>query len=86
MLKAIFSRQASKIIEKLIKKDPKISRLLSKKINDLLINPIPLTSKKLVNKPYYRVRVGNYRIVYAYDNHHLNILIIEKRDKVYKNS
>lgn len=83
MRKVIFSRQSEKIINKLIKKDPKLIGLILKKINELSIDPAPLTSKKLTNRTDYRVRVINYRIVYEYDDNFLYITVINKRDKVY---
>ena len=52
-------------------------------VKELATNPTPNGSKKLSGYPFYRVRVGNYRIVYRYDNKTLYVTIIEKRDKVY---
>ena len=84
MLKINFSKQAAKIIEKLLKKEPQIIKLICKKIEELSLNPNPINYKKLINRPEFRVKVRNYRIVYEYDDKFLYIIIIDKRDKVYK--
>ncbi len=83
MLKINFSRQAEKIIEKLINKEPPLAQLICQKIEELSLNPKPINHKKLINRPEYRVRVRNYRIIYEYDNKYLYVNVIDKRDKVY---
>jgi mRNA-degrading endonuclease RelE of RelBE toxin-antitoxin system len=84
MLKINFSKQAEKIIEKLINKEPQLVKLICQKIEELALDPKPINSKKkLINRPEYRVRVRNYRIIYEYDNKYLYVIIINKRDKVY---
>ncbi|MFQ3168231.1 MAG: mRNA interferase RelE/StbE [Limisphaerales bacterium] len=56
--------------------------------NDLAINPFPLNCKKLANSTRaYRVRVGDYRIIYEVFS---DVLIVEvvriaHRGKVYGN-
>jgi mRNA interferase RelE/StbE len=84
MLTINFSKQAEKIIEKLIKKEPQIIKLIHKKLEELSLNPNPIGCKKLVNRPEFRMKVRNYRIVYEYDDECLYIIVIDKRDKVYK--
>ena len=84
MLTANFSKQAEKIIEKLLKKEPQIVKLIYQKIEELSHNPNPVNYKKLVNRPEFRVKVRNYRIIYECDDEFLYIIIIDKRDKVYK--
>lgn len=76
--------QFSNYSKKFIKKNKSNSALLKKIANvieDLLLNPLPVTSKKLVGYSFYRVRVGDYRIVYKYDEKFLYVTIIDKRDK-----
>lgn len=52
----------------------------------LSVNPRPPASKQLVNSPYFRVRVGDYRILYEIVRAQLRILVIEigHRKDVYK--
>ena len=51
---------------------------LKKKIDTLASNPIPEDSKKLKGKrDLYRIRVGDYRIVYTIENRKLVVLIIK---------
>ncbi|MDA9818113.1 type II toxin-antitoxin system RelE/ParE family toxin [Flavobacteriaceae bacterium] len=80
----IFSKQSQRIINKLLKSDPKLIKLILNKINLLKINPIIPDSKKLKNRQDYRIRVRNYRIIYEFDDNSLYIIIIDKRGQVYK--
>ena len=49
-------------------------------------NPKPPKSKKLINEIYWRVRVGDYRIIYEIRDNRLLIIIIKiaKRSDIYK--
>ena len=40
-------------------------------------NPLPPKSLKLTNRDGYRVRVGNFRILYSFNSRKLIILIID---------
>jgi mRNA interferase RelE/StbE len=48
-------------------------------VERLAINPYPVHTKKLkgTDKAYFRVRTGNYRIIYTIHNQELIIEIIE---------
>ncbi|MBP6147714.1 MAG: type II toxin-antitoxin system RelE/ParE family toxin [Candidatus Planktophila sp.] len=50
-------------------------------------NPIPPKAKKLSNREGYRVRVGNFRIIYNFRSEVLEIHVIKigQRQGVYKN-
>ncbi len=81
-----FSSQARKFLKKLDKIDWK--RIISK-IENLSKNPFPSDAKRVKGREEktFRVRVGNYRILYVVLNE-MNVLLIskiEKRSKVYKN-
>jgi len=54
-----------KDVEKLPKKD--LTRILAR-IESLRDNPRPAASVKLSNREYYRIRQGDYRIVYEIDD------------------
>ncbi len=63
--KIVIERKAEKEAEKIpIKNRPAID----KAILSLVSNPRPHGSKKLTEKEGYRVRVGNYRILYTIDD------------------
>jgi len=66
-------------VQKIIKKLPKnlILEMLDS-INDLANNPRPNGSKKLKGyKNLWRIRVGEWRIIYAIEDERLIILVIE---------
>ena len=43
-------------------------RAISAAIENLAEEPRPAGCRKLVGKPFWRVRVGNYRIIYSVDD------------------
>jgi len=49
--------------------------------------PIPPAAKKLVDSRFYRVRVGDYRIIYTIDNGQLIVRLIQiaHRRAAYRN-
>ena len=75
--------------EKDLRKLPKlvIASILTA-IDDLTINPYPTGIKKLkgLERPYFRLRVGNYRVIYEVHNQELIVHIIEigHRKEIYK--
>ncbi len=40
--------------------------------------------KKLVSQPYYRLRVGDFRILFTSDGHIIEVVKIDNRGQVYK--
>ncbi|MDH5721583.1 MAG: type II toxin-antitoxin system mRNA interferase toxin, RelE/StbE family [Spirochaetia bacterium] len=57
-------------------------------IENLQNNPTPKDCKKIKGSKYqYRIRVGNYRIIYSFENKLLIIKIIRigHRKQIYKN-
>jgi mRNA interferase RelE/StbE len=65
----------------------KILGAIQEKIEALADNPHPYYSQLLVRfKGLYKIRVGEYRIIYTVKNDQLEVLIIdiEHRSKVYK--
>lgn len=60
---------------------------IRKAINDLSDNPYPLGSKKLAgNTGAYRIRIGNYRVIYLIESGKATILVIKiaHRKEAYK--
>lgn len=59
---------------------------ISNKIFDLEKNPRPFGSKKLRDTAYYRLRCGNYRVIYDIDDKQklIKILDIAHRREVYR--
>ncbi len=55
-------------------------RQIAVKIVQLQTTPSPADSKKLTGYPYRRVDVGEYRIIYQFENDVLEILRIGKRN------
>ena len=69
------SSTAEKQLRKLSQKD-QINVL--KRIQELSREPRPNHSRKLRGQDnIYRVRVGNYRILYSIENRHLTIIILK---------
>ena len=83
MLKLEITKDAMKFLEILPGKQYK--QVVSA-IFGLLKNPVPVDSKKLVGYPYFRIDIGEYRVVYDFDDVILRILVSGKRndDDVYR--
>jgi mRNA interferase RelE/StbE len=74
-------------VVKEIKKIPERDRKrIVKAIEDLSREPLPHDTKKLKGFEFYRIRVGDYRIIYSVENSKLVILIIKvaHRREVYR--
>ena len=63
-----------------------IQKRIADAIDGLAENPLPTGVKKLTNQPGYRIRVGDYRILYIIDskNKILTIVLVAHRSVVYK--
>lgn len=66
--------------------DAKRFKQIVNKVFDLMRDPSPADSQTLRGYPYQRADVGEYRIVYRFDDETLWILLVGKRndDEVYK--
>ncbi len=73
-------------LKKLGKLPTDIQSELSKRLLDLEINPRPSGCKKLTNRPGYRIRYGDYRIIYTIEDHILTVTVIDTghRKEIYE--
>jgi mRNA interferase RelE/StbE len=79
-----FSRQADRQFRNL---PSQIQQRLKSKIDSLANTPRPHGSEKLSGtEPLYRIRVGDYRIVYAVEDERLLVLVVKvgHRREVYR--
>ena len=82
MLEAKYSSQSLKFLKKV---DKELSKRLLDKIEKLQKEPFPQNMKRIEGQKLFRVRVGNYRILYEVDNGNnlLGVVKIDKRERVY---
>ena len=81
----VFQTKALKEFDRL---ENAVRRRIAPKIDSLTDNPRPADAVKLSGyKDYFRIRVGDYRIVYRIQDDRLVVLIIRvgARGDVYKN-
>ena len=80
LLSPLAKRQLKKI------KDQADLRNLVKTIDSLAADPRPANSKKLSGHPFWRVRVGDFRIVYAVEHDRVLLLILKvgQRKDIYQ--
>jgi mRNA interferase RelE/StbE len=79
----IFSKGASRQFKKL---SPELQERIQVKIDELAIEPRPNGVKKLEDDDLYRIRVGNYRVIYQIQDDILlvNIVKVRHRSKAYR--
>ena len=76
--------------EKAFKQLNKLPRVVSKsiynRVGELTENPRGSNDKKLVGKPFYRLRIGDYRVIFDIKDQELVVLILEvgHRKDIYK--
>ena len=77
------NEEAAKILKKL---DPGIQTRISAAIDALATDPRPSGAKKLKGSEFYRIRVGDYRIVYEIRDRQLVVLVIRigHRKEIYR--
>lgn len=79
-----FTKSAEKSLRRLAQSDQRIAKTIKAKLLELLQEPRPLDSLKIVGYPeYLRIRTGKYRIIYRYDDERLYVVLIAKREIVY---
>jgi mRNA interferase RelE/StbE len=84
MFEIKYSNQAIKFLKRL---DYNLTDRILEKINLLIITPIMHDSKKIegVKDKLFRIRVGNFRILYEvdYNDKIIGIVKIDKRERAY---
>lgn len=65
---------------------PHLAKRVGQRLLKLGEQPRPKSSKKLKGSPFYRVRVGKYRVIYEVVDAEKRVLIlhIKHRDKAYR--
>ena len=81
--KIYFRKSAAKELRKL--PNPAIQKVI-KRIEALAIDPRPVGCEKLTGQEFYRIRQGNYRIVYSIQDDELTVWVIKisHRKDIYK--
>jgi len=81
--KITIKKSAAKELQDIPKKD---LRKIVKRIQSLALNPRPAGSQKLSARQQYRIRQGDYRIVYSIDDKELlvDIVKIGHRREIYR--
>lgn len=83
--KVAIKKSAAKEIERLPRKDMKA---VLERVESLSENPRPRDCKKLSSQEKYRIRCGNYRILYAIEDDILIVFVVKvgHRRDVYRGS
>jgi mRNA interferase RelE/StbE len=79
----IWSESAANELKKL---DRTLSKRIFNKVSQLSENPYHFDVIKMVGDPYFRLRVGDYRVIFDIQNDLLRILIIKvgHRKNIYR--
>ena len=82
MYQLVIDRYAQKQLGKI--SPPHFNRII-KAINELAENPRPAGYRKLTGRPGYRIRIGDYRIIYNIEDKILAVFLIDigHRKKIY---
>jgi len=83
MLRIVYSKQAAKALRAM---QPRQAKAILSGIEKLAENParLDLDIKKLLGRDGYRLRVGQWRVIYSEDGVILDIVRIGPRGDVYK--
>ena len=79
-----FSKQADKVLRRMPRNT---ALIIAKKIKELAVSPKRMRNiKKLTDHPGYRLRVGDWRVVYTVNEKErlIHIVKIKSRGEVYK--
>ena len=76
--KVYFKESVEKDLRAIPKKD--LSKILQR-VSQLSLEPRPMGSEKLTDQERYRIRQGNYRIVYSIQDAQLTVWIVKVGDR-----
>ena len=81
--KIYFRKSAAKELGKI--PNPEVQKVIQR-IESLAIDPRPIGCGKLTGKEFYRIRKGNYRIIYSIQDDELTIWVVKigHRKNIYK--
>jgi mRNA interferase RelE/StbE len=81
--RVILSRSARKQLERF---SNEISNRIFNKLSELEINPRPSGCKKLQNRDAWRIRIGDYRVIYEIYDKVLQVIVVTvgHRREVYR--
>lgn len=69
-------------VQKYLKKSPdRLATKLESAMLSLETNPRPYGYKKLKGREAYRIKVGNYRIIYEIEDKDLKVIVIDAGDR-----
>ncbi|MBS3065426.1 type II toxin-antitoxin system RelE/ParE family toxin [Candidatus Pacearchaeota archaeon] len=71
-------------IENLDKLEPSISKRIVKKVDELINNPFSKDIKRLKGSDCFRLRVGDYRIIFSIEKNLITILKVGHRKNIYE--
>lgn len=82
-MKLLLSRSAQRDLDKL---PDDITLRISKKLYDLAMNPYMQGFQKLSGNRGYRIRIGDYRVVYSIDkiDKSITVIKVKHRREVYR--
>ncbi len=86
-MSAPYTVQVERKVQKAIQRmHPRVARQVRDVISALATDPRPDGVKKGTNKPWYRVRVGDYRVLYTIDDGNVLVTVIKAahRSEVYE--
>ena len=80
MPKIIWDVKANRQLNKL---NPFIARRLIREVDELKENPFSKDIKKLTNTHWYRLRIGDYRVIFGVERESIRILRVGHRKNIY---
>ena len=78
MYQLVIDRYAQKQLGKI--PPPHFNRII-KAINELANNPRPIGYIKLTGRPGYRIRIGDYRVIYKIEDKILSVFVVDIGDR-----
>ncbi len=75
-----YEKEASKELEKL---EPIVSRRIVNKIEKMSENPSLCDIKKIKSTDYYRLRVGDYRVIFIFESDIIKVFKVSHRQQIY---